>query len=43
VVIATHHADEARALCQRVAVLEGARLAALVSPDRAIERLVADG
>ncbi len=40
VVIATHDRDEARALCARVAVLQAARLVALVAPDVAAAQLM---
>jgi ABC-2 type transport system ATP-binding protein len=41
-VLATHDRQEARTVCARVAVLEGAHLVALDTPDRAAARLIGD-
>ena len=41
VVITTHYMEEAQALCDRVAIMDGGRIVALDSPDRLIEGLEA--
>ena len=41
-VMATHDRQEARTVCARVAVLDGARLVTIDTPDRAAARLVGD-
>jgi ABC-2 type transport system ATP-binding protein len=43
VIITTHYMDEAEFLCDRVAIMEGGRIAALASPDQLIDDLVASG
>lgn len=43
VIITTHYMDEAEFLCDRVAIMEGGRIAALASPDQLIDDLVATG
>lgn len=42
-VLATHDREEARSLCAEVAVLDGAKLVAIESPDRASARLLSMG
>ncbi|MDB5195877.1 MAG: transporter ATP-binding protein [Flaviaesturariibacter sp.] len=43
IIITTHYMDEAEFLCNRVAIMEGGRIAALASPDQLIDDLVATG
>ncbi len=43
VIITTHYMDEAEFLCDRVAIMDSGRLAALNSPDGLIDELVATG
>jgi len=43
VVITTHYMDEAESLCDRVAIVEKGKIIALDTPDRLIDRLVAQG
>lgn len=43
VVITTHYMDEAEVLCDRVAIMESGRIAALASPDSLIDNLIATG
>ncbi|TCZ73974.1 ABC transporter ATP-binding protein [Flaviaesturariibacter aridisoli] len=43
VIITTHYMDEAEYLCDRVAIMEAGKIAALASPDALIDQLVATG
>lgn len=43
VVLTTHYMDEAETLCDRVAIMEGGKIAALAAPDVLIDNLVATG
>jgi ABC-2 type transport system ATP-binding protein len=43
VIITTHYMDEAEALCDRVAIIDGGKIVALASPAQLIDNLVATG
>lgn len=43
VVITTHYMDEAEELCDRVAIVDAGKIIALDTPDRLIDKLVAEG
>lgn len=43
VIITTHYMDEAEALCDRVAIMDGGRIISLDTPDRLIDKLVSTG
>lgn len=43
IIITTHYMDEAEYLCDRVAIIDSGKIAALDSPDRLIDKLVATG
>jgi ABC-2 type transport system ATP-binding protein len=43
VIITTHYMDEAEILCDRVAIIDAGRIIAMASPDRLIDKLVAEG
>ncbi len=43
VIITTHYMDEAEYLCDRVAIMDAGKIAALDTPDRLIDKLVASG
>jgi ABC-2 type transport system ATP-binding protein len=43
VVLTTHYMEEAEALCDRVAIMDGGRILALDQPDVLVQRLLAKG
>jgi len=43
VIITTHYMDEAEYLCDRVAIMDSGKIAALDTPDRLIDNLIATG
>lgn len=43
IVLTTHYMDEAEELCDRVAIMDGGRIAALATPQELVDRLVAGG
>jgi ABC-2 type transport system ATP-binding protein len=43
VVLTTHYMDEAEELCDRVAIMDGGKIAALAPPQELVDRLVAGG
>ncbi|HWB92364.1 MAG TPA: ABC transporter ATP-binding protein [Puia sp.] len=43
VIITTHYMDEAEILCDRVAIIDAGKIIALETPDRLIDKLVAEG
>ena len=43
VIITTHYMDEAEYLCDRVAIMDAGKIAALDTPDKLIDKLVASG
>jgi ABC-2 type transport system ATP-binding protein len=43
IVLTTHYMDEAEELCDRVAIMDGGRIAALAPPQELVDRLVAGG
>jgi ABC-2 type transport system ATP-binding protein len=43
IVLTTHYMDEAEELCDRVAIMDGGKIAALAPPQELVDRLVAGG
>ena len=43
IIITTHYMDEAEYLCDRVAIIDSGKIAALNTPDKLIDNLVATG
>jgi ABC-2 type transport system ATP-binding protein len=43
VIITTHYMDEAEYLCDRIAIMDGGKIAALDTPDQMIDNLVSSG